>query len=246
MTIDKLRKLAAKGDITPEHSILIEGGQTWHSASIIHGLVTKQQYPTPTNDDIQPDTQQNTLDSVKNAGKNIHGQVTNKLPFVKSKLLTYNSIIMQSKKNMIITGSSVVAFLLILLIAFGGGGGVQGHLNAVKNVTSQMIGAINSGDAEELLDSLEEAVYVFEAMQKDSATIKSELASMNEFEKQALMNEFMLVMQQNQSALTPSDDTAMKLFTEIATNPVHLQRMQALQSRMELATRSNPFESIVN
>lgn len=249
MSINELRRLSSEGGISPEHSIQIEGGQTWHPADKIQGLLQSPNVASSECSAGMATPQKSTQEargSISNAGGKIQSQIFRQLPAVKGKLLGLKAIIMKSKRNMIIAGSSAVALFLILMIAFSGGSQIQGHLNAVKKASSQMIAAMNSGDGVELLDSLEEVVFVFEDMQRNSEAIKTELASMNEFEKRALVNEVMLAMQQNQSALTPSDDASIRLFTDIATNPVHLQRLQELQTRMERASRNNPFEALVN
>ena len=221
-SIEEIRKLAQEGKITQEHFIQIEGGQTWHPVSQIHGVI-----PSDAREQVSSRRVQN---SVKNAGQSAKTQISNKLPILKNKFFSLKETIMKSTKNKIIAGSCAIVFLLFIMVVFSGGGGIHGHLDSLKSAANNMDIAANSGDAYALMESMEELAMSMESMNADSEALIQELSDMNEIQRNALALSFLMHIKQAKTE--PSQAARLSMMTQFGKDPALAIRFQEVENRI--------------
>ena len=225
MQMDELRTLAQNGGITKEHNIQIVGGNTWHPADKIQGLLISsrnQTASTPAVTGAQPNSDASHVfdtEKLRSGVSKAQAKIAGKAPIVKNLLLKLKTTIMSSPKNMAIAGGSAVAFLLILAIAFGGDSGVtQRHVKQLTAAGNNAVDAINENDIASYVLAMEDLAVAWESVADNAENIVLDLQSMDHSDGVTLalqVNALVKLIRGTYPALPknlePTDDEEMQL-----------------------------------
>ncbi|MDG2055503.1 MAG: DUF4339 domain-containing protein [Phycisphaerales bacterium] len=128
----------------------------------------------------------------------------------------------------------IVVIIALVIVFMSGGGGPKGAVNSMQAASTAITRAVQSGDANGMIDGLEHLVEGMEQLAK----MKDQIEAMPTEEQMKFAGELMGSMAGLQSMAQLQSNPQMA--QEMMTNPALQARLENLQKRMRDAQRSMP------